>query len=57
MSTVATPSQSHVTAAEIAKLNKPRRDGKYWATLIGGIVGMAFIVIYCVLPFYWMVVS
>ena len=57
MSTVATPSQSHVTAAEIAQLNKPRRDGKYWATLIGGIVGMAFIVIYCVLPFYWMVVS
>lgn len=55
MSTVDTA--SHVSAAELATLNKPRRDAKYWATLVGGILGMAAIVIYCVLPFYWMVVS
>ena len=49
--------QAHVSAAELAQLNKPQRDGKYWAGLIAGIVGMGFIILYCVLPFYWMVVS
>lgn len=49
--------QAHVTAAEIAQLNKPRRDAKYWGGAIAGILGIAFIIIYCLLPFYWMVVS
>ena len=49
--------QAHVTAEEIAQLNKPRRDAKYWGGAIAGILGIAFIIIYCILPFYWMIVS
>ncbi len=54
---MSTDTQAHVTAEEIAVLNKPKRDGKYWAGTIGGMVGMGFIILYCVLPFYWMIVS
>ncbi len=52
-----TTAQAQVSQAELAQLNKPRRDGRYWAGAIGGIAGIAFIIIYCVLPFYWMIVS
>ncbi|MFW6598605.1 carbohydrate ABC transporter permease [Propionibacteriaceae bacterium Y2011] len=41
----------------MAQLSKRRRSPKDWAILIAGILGMAVIVIYCILPFYWMVVS
>lgn len=54
---VADDGQARATAEEIALLNKPKRDAKYWMGTVGSIVGMAFIVLYCVLPFYWMVVS
>ena len=33
------------------------RGGKYWASQIAIIAGMAFIVLYCIAPFYWMIVS
>jgi len=56
MTTEALP-HYRTTAAEIATLNKPKRDGRWWAGKIGVIAGMAFIVIYCLLPFYWMVIS
>ena len=52
-----TSSTSHVTAEELAVLNKPSRGGKYWASQIAIVVGMAFIVLYCIAPFYWMIVS
>lgn len=52
-----TTAQAHVTQAEIDQLNKPRRNAKYWGGAIAGIAGVAFIIIYCVLPFYWMIVS
>ena len=55
MSTVA--QESRLSQAELQKLNKPKRDGRYWAGAIAGIAGIAFIIIYCVLPFYWMIVS
>ena len=48
---------SRLTAAELAELNKPRRDWKFWLSKVGIFVGMAFIIIYCIAPFYWMVVS
>jgi multiple sugar transport system permease protein len=57
MSTATAASEAHVSAAELAQLNKPKRDGRYWAGLIGTIAGMGFIVLYCILPFYWMIVS
>ena len=54
----ATPaSASRVTAEELALLKKPSRGGKYWASQIAIIAGMALIVLYCIAPFYWMIVS
>ena len=62
MSTVAQtnqqpPVEHHMSADELATLNQPTHDWKWWAGMIGSIAGMAFIVIYCILPFYWMIVS
>lgn len=54
MSTVA---PSRVSAEELAALSKPKRSGKDIAILVGGLIGMAVIILYCLLPFYWMVVS
>ena len=51
------PTEHLLSDHEIATLNKPRRDWKWWAGMIGSVVGMGFIVLYCILPFYWMVVS
>lgn len=52
-----TATTARVTAEELAELNKPRRDAKFWLGKTGIFVGMAFIIVYCVAPFYWMVVS
>lgn len=52
-----TAQESRLTQAELQKLNKPTRDGRYWAGTIAGIAGMTFIIVYCILPFYWMIVS
>lgn len=48
---------SRVTAEELAELNKPSRDWRFWLGKAGVFLGMAFIIIYCIAPFYWMVVS
>lgn len=45
------------SAEEIAELQRPRQTPKALLGKILGIVGMVLIVIYCILPFYWMVVS
>lgn len=52
-----TTQQSRVTQSELAELNKPKRTARYWWGLIGTFGGMGFIVLYCLLPFYWMIVS
>ena len=52
-----TAATSHVTATELALLNKPRHDWKWWLGKVGIFLGMTFIIIYCIAPFYWMVVS
>lgn len=57
MSTVQEAGTARTSAEELAKLNKPVHDGKWWVGAILSIVGMAAIVIYCVAPFYWMIVS
>ncbi len=51
------PTGRHTTAEEIAQLNKPRQSTGQRLGRIASYVGMALIVIYCVLPFYWMIVS
>ncbi|HIT76736.1 MAG TPA: carbohydrate ABC transporter permease [Candidatus Avipropionibacterium avicola] len=45
------------TATEVSTLARPRRSAKEWIARIALIIGMAAIVAYCVLPFYWMLVS
>lgn len=52
--TVAT---QRISTDELAELNKPRHDRRYYLGKAGSLVGMAFIVLYCVIPFYWMVIS
>lgn len=53
---------THVTVPrtsreEVQALAKPKKSTKDILVLVGGLLGMAFIIIYCLLPFYWMVVS
>ncbi|MGO1972968.1 MAG: carbohydrate ABC transporter permease [Propionibacteriaceae bacterium] len=42
---------------DVAQLGKAKRSKKTIFGMVAAYVGMAVIVIYCVLPFYWMVVS
>lgn len=49
--------QARTSQAEVKELASKKRSGKDTLMLVGGLVGMAVIVIYCLLPFYWMVVS
>ena len=51
------PVESHLSADEIYALAHPKRPRKYLVGMIASYVGMGLIVIYCVLPFYWMIVS
>jgi multiple sugar transport system permease protein len=59
MSTTTTPvgTESHLSQAEVEALAHPKRSPKYLIGLIGSYVGMGLIVLYCIIPFYWMVVS
>jgi multiple sugar transport system permease protein len=55
---VEAPASKNMTSAqELALLNQVQHDRRWWLGKIGSIIGMAFIVIYCLLPFYWMVIS
>lgn len=56
--TAPAPEVQHLTSdAEVARLNKPRRRMRDRVFMALGLLGMALIVIYCLAPFYWMVVS
>ncbi len=48
---------TRTSTAELQELSHPKRSGKDTAVLIGGLIGMASIIIYCLLPFYWMIVN
>lgn len=50
---------TNVTSGDIdvAELAKPKRSFSDHLGRIAGYIGMAFIVIYCIAPFYWMIVS
>lgn len=52
-----TGAQGGLTEQELQTLNKPARSGRDTAAMVAGIVGIALIILYCVIPFYWMVVS
>ena len=49
--------QSGLTTAEVAALAKPKQSPKARVGMVGGYVGMILIVLYCIIPFYWMIVS
>lgn len=59
MATTTTPptSQSHLSQAEVAELAREKQSPKAKIGMIASYVGMALIVLYCIVPFYWMVVS
>jgi multiple sugar transport system permease protein len=49
--------QSGLSTAEVAALAKPKQSPKARIGMIGSYVGMIAIVLYCIIPFYWMIVS
>jgi multiple sugar transport system permease protein len=49
--------QSHLSQAEVAELAREKQSPKAVVGMVASYVGMALIVIYCIIPFYWMVVS
>ncbi len=49
--------QSHLTQDEIAALGRVKPSPKARIGMIASYVGMGLIVVYCILPFYWMIVS
>ncbi len=51
------PVESHLSADQVAALAHPKRPTKYLVGMIASYVGMALIVLYCIIPFYWMIVS
>ena len=49
--------ESHLTPEEVAQLAKPKQSPKVLIGIIASYVGMGLIVLYCIIPFYWMIVS
>jgi len=49
--------QAHLTQDEIAALGRVKPSPKARVGMVASYVGMGLIVIYCILPFYWMIVS
>ena len=59
MATTTTPpqTQSTLSADEVAALAREKQSPKARVGMVASYVGMAVIVLYCILPFYWMIVS
>ena len=59
MTTTTTPPETHghLTSAEVAELAREKQSPKAVVGMVASYVGMALIVLYCILPFYWMIVS
>jgi multiple sugar transport system permease protein len=49
--------EEHLTQEEVAQLAHPKRPLKQRVGVVASYVGMGFIVLYCIIPFYWMIVS
>jgi multiple sugar transport system permease protein len=49
--------EDHTSREEIEKLAHPKRPLKARIGVVLSYVGMAAIVLYCIIPFYWMIVS
>ena len=59
MTTATTPetTESHLSQAEVEALAHPKRSGRARLGVVLSYVGMGLIVLYCIIPFYWMIVS
>jgi len=55
--TSASTTEAHLTDDEVKQLAHPKQSPKARIGVIASYVGMALIVLYCILPFYWMIVS
>jgi multiple sugar transport system permease protein len=55
--TTAEVHEEHLSQEELEKLAHPKRPLKQRIGVVASYVGMAAIVLYCIIPFYWMVVS
>ena len=49
--------ESHLSQDEVAQLAHPKPSPKALIGMIASYVGMGLIVLYCIIPFYWMIVS
>jgi len=59
MTTATTPetTESHLSQQEVEALAHPKPSARARVGVIASYVGMGLIVLYCIIPFYWMVVS
>src|SRR3954468_20520976 len=55
--TVQAPAESHLSQEEVARLARAKPSRKARIGMIASYVGMTLIVLYCIIPFYWMIVS
>ena len=55
--TAAEVREEHLSQEEIEQLAHPKRPLRQRVGVVASYVGMALIVLYCIIPFYWMVVS
>ena len=56
-STQTTVAEDHTSDDEVYRLAHPKKSSKALIGVIASYVGMALIVLYCIIPFYWMIVS
>jgi multiple sugar transport system permease protein len=49
--------ESHLSQDEVEQLAHPKPSPKVVIGMIASYVGMGLIVLYCIIPFYWMIVS
>src|SRR5829696_1042446 len=57
MSTATEVPEVHTTREDVEKLAHPKRPAKQRIGVVLSYVGMAAIVLYCIIPFYWIIVS
>ena len=55
--TTTAPQQDHLSQSEVAELARAKQSPKAVVGMVASYVGMGLIVLYCILPFYWMIIS
>ena len=55
--TTADVREEHLSKEEVEKLAHPKRPMRQRVGVVFSYIGMGLIVLYCIIPFYWMIVS